>query len=1107
MPDEKLEATGDTMLKSSRDRRLRRIGIILLISVVVLALLIYVAPGFVGRYLLSSELDKLGIRHQGIETVRVDLPNGRVWFGPVSLVGAGGQPATIGEFSVDIDLAALWQRKVVIERLLLRGISLQIEQGEQGLIANGIPLEQFLAAAADEPDAVAAADDEPWEAGMEALELHDSTLHFKGRHGVLDVAVQQLRLAGFRTWEPDLAGRFELQGDINDMQLDWSGEVRPFSEPVRLDIHSRIKGAALSKVSRFIGPLGLERSDGNYDTDLHCQVRLFENGRVEGEVKGQVEIADANYLKQDQFSLAIDRGHLDVDNTFALGENDALRLTGRLGAELGNTQLSISGQTDIAMAKSLLVFDRLDLAFDAGQRLALSMDPDIDLQAFRFQGEVDISVDALLDVLAQLQALSGAKVSHANTGLGDLSGGRVTASGSDVAIGRVLLNGKNLDLKSHAGQVELDIASTTALSEVKMAVLDGTLSIKRVESQLDSFRARSGEGRLELLTKGKNRLLEASAEGVNGRLRVDAIETELGELELHTRSGGVRVALSGNAGVKGVQGTANPVEEVPEASLQLGSLQASLANASAEVDGEQLEWGVDAAATLKGLGAEFAGGERSSFELGELRVDGFHANQDLLIEADTATVDGLDVTVLRSLLEALGGAVENKAADVQQQADVSPQGAEPEGSQAEDAEPEDAGPQDAPADVRRIQELLTGLGYQPGPVDGLMGKRTGDAIKAFQRDAGLEVDGNVSRTLQSALLKRSEPRQEPAVRTVDTSSTSSTSGRSNTPRVRIGRLVLSAGSAIRFSDDLVEPRVNVDTVFKRLEATDVDTLSADRPTQADLVATINEFTQLVLKGRFQGLNEQSDFDLDLQLTDLELSNYSPYVHQLAGVYLEAGQLDTEVQGKADKGELQGEVTLGVDHLAFRPLDEKDAQQAEGKVGVPLETAVSLLQDDDGHIDLALPVSGTVAKPDVDISSAVNKAIGGALKRVFPPTLVGSLLSNVGKEGDPGFAPVEFAPGSAEMSDDAGSYVGDIAEFLTEHPKLVLKVCGRSTAKDRPEGAKKSTNQLLHELAVARARAVRAYLVREKGIDTKQVPECRSTFDPKEEAAPRVEINF
>ena len=43
--------------------------------------------------------------------------------------------------------------------------------------------------------------------------------------------------------------------------------------------------------------------------------------------------------------------------------------------------------------------------------------------------------------------------------------------------------------------------------------------------------------------------------------------------------------------------------------------------------------------------------------------------------------------------------------------------------------------------IRGIQEELAAHGYKPGPADGLMGPRTRRAIRKYQRDAGLPVNG------------------------------------------------------------------------------------------------------------------------------------------------------------------------------------------------------------------------------------------------------------------------------------------------------------------------------------------------------------------------------
>lgn len=46
--------------------------------------------------------------------------------------------------------------------------------------------------------------------------------------------------------------------------------------------------------------------------------------------------------------------------------------------------------------------------------------------------------------------------------------------------------------------------------------------------------------------------------------------------------------------------------------------------------------------------------------------------------------------------------------------------------------------------ILNIQAGLTRLGFQPGPVDGVFGKKTASAIRSFQSQAGLAIDGKAT---------------------------------------------------------------------------------------------------------------------------------------------------------------------------------------------------------------------------------------------------------------------------------------------------------------------------------------------------------------------------
>ena len=67
--------------------------------------------------------------------------------------------------------------------------------------------------------------------------------------------------------------------------------------------------------------------------------------------------------------------------------------------------------------------------------------------------------------------------------------------------------------------------------------------------------------------------------------------------------------------------------------------------------------------------------------------------------------------------------------------------------------------------TREAQQLLTDLGYDPGPVDGDYGRRTADAVRAFQKAQGIVVDGWISRSLvdalRSAIINKSKSHSAP----------------------------------------------------------------------------------------------------------------------------------------------------------------------------------------------------------------------------------------------------------------------------------------------------------------------------------------------------------
>ena len=63
--------------------------------------------------------------------------------------------------------------------------------------------------------------------------------------------------------------------------------------------------------------------------------------------------------------------------------------------------------------------------------------------------------------------------------------------------------------------------------------------------------------------------------------------------------------------------------------------------------------------------------------------------------------------------------------------------------------------------MKLAQERLRGLGYVPGPIDGIMGSGTAGALRAFQEQQGLRVTGRANPETLAALGIKDRLRRAP----------------------------------------------------------------------------------------------------------------------------------------------------------------------------------------------------------------------------------------------------------------------------------------------------------------------------------------------------------
>lgn len=357
------------------------------------------------------------------------------------------------------------------------------------------------------------------------------------------------------------------------------------------------------------------------------------------------------------------------------------------------------------------------------------------------------------------------------------------------------------------------------------------------------------------------------------------------------------------------------------------------------------------------------------------------------------------------------------------------------------------------------------------------------------------------------------------------------SGSAPLPRMAVGELTLGGQSDVQFADHSVDPpaKIALGTIKLRLGA--LDSGAPDRTVPIDLAANIGRYAELNLKGNAKPFTDKINVDLQGKLTGFELSSLSGYLNQFLGYDLSRGRLDSDLHVKVVDGTLDTTSHLIITNLVLTQGRNDTSRALQKNLGIPIETALSLLRNSDDVIELSVPITGDVMSPDFDVSDAINTAIGNAMKRtvmtlIFP---IGGLIA-IAESGDAGlkFKSVAFAGGEVDIDADGRQNLDAIAKLLAERTGVRITACGVSTQKDAddilrvrqqkalieasktsqpPEASVPVTRDDLYDLSQRRSEAVKDYLIGRPGVTEARVFTCAPNIADDANAQPHADITL
>lgn len=250
--------------------------------------------------------------------------------------------------------------------------------------------------------------------------------------------------------------------------------------------------------------------------------------------------------------------------------------------------------------------------------------------------------------------------------------------------------------------------------------------------------------------------------------------------------------------------------------------------------------------------------------------------------------------------------------------------------------------------------------------------------------------------------------------------------------VKIMKINVKDGSAV-FADASLP--INFKTDIHDLNGVVYAVSSSPNETSyMDIVGEVDEYGSTKLKGSINASSPKAYTDINFNFKNLDLSAMSGYSATFAGHKIDKGKLFLDLNY-----DIKESVLLGENSIIIKNIELGDPLVVEGGSSLPLGFVIALLEDNDGVIDIDMPIRGNVDQPDFKYGALVWKTLGNLiLKAVASPfSFLGSMLGIGGDE----LKFVEFESASLSLIPSEREKLDNIAKLLTKRPKMNLSIAG------------------------------------------------------------------
>ncbi len=227
--------------------------------------------------------------------------------------------------------------------------------------------------------------------------------------------------------------------------------------------------------------------------------------------------------------------------------------------------------------------------------------------------------------------------------------------------------------------------------------------------------------------------------------------------------------------------------------------------------------------------------------------------------------------------------------------------------------------------------------------------------------------------------------------------------------------------------------INFQTYIDLLNGT-IFTISSNpkEALEVKIDGVVNRYGEAHINGNVITTDPKKSLNLVVDFKNIDLTNMSGYSGKFIGQEIARGKLWIALNYKIKDSQL-----LSTNDIQFKDLELGDDVKSEDATSLPVGLAIALLKDNDGYIDIGMPVEGDVENPDFKYGGAVWGAVGNLLTSIVSSPF-SFLAKSLGIDDDE-LSIINFEYGSAKLLPIQNEKLDKLYELLSKRPELVLVI--------------------------------------------------------------------